>query len=249
VWFPLLLKVAEKQGFKSQAWHKIITIAKTQSWVLTPKNNQSDLDRLELTGPQIEKSLSQSMRSLSMPAEQQSSLLEFLRHELADVITKTNEQIKEKSQAQAKSEEAKPPAKSAPKSSAKSAQEHNDDTLFEFSNLMETGRFKKSQDMLEALQFDNKTIAQKDKQSINATDIHKGDWVEIKKGNTTVLAKLTWKDEKASQFIFVDREGHRVCDISREELDNELTNGNISLISSTPVRSQRASFSVIQTIK
>ena len=249
VWFPLLLKVAEKQGFKSQAWHKIITIAKTHSWVLTPKNNQSDLDKLKLTQPQIEKSLSQSMRSLSMPAEQQSSLLEFLQHELEDVFTISKEQIKENNRAQVKSRKIEPKAKSTPESSAKPAEDHNDDTIFEFSNLMETGRFKKSQDMLEALQFDSKTIAQKDKPSIKATNIHKGDWVEIKKGSATVLAKLTWKDEQARQFIFVDREGHRVCDISREELDSELAKGNISLISSTPVRSQRASFSIIQTIK
>ena len=248
VWFPLLLKVAGKQGFQSQAWNKIVTIAKTQTWVLTPKNNQRDLDKLKSTLSLIEKSLSQSMQSLSMPVDQQASLLEFLQHEQADVIRQTREQIKDKSQAE-KAKVDEPSSKPAAQSSSGTKKDHLADTIDEFSNLMETGRFKKSQDMLEALQFDNKTIPAKDKPSIDGANIHKGDWVEIKKSHTVILAKLTWKDEKASQYIFVDREGHRVCEISREDLDRELTEGSISLISSTPVKSQRPAFSIIQSLK
>ncbi len=46
VWSPLLLEVATTQGFKSQAWQKVMTIAKTQAWVLTPKTSQIELDKL-----------------------------------------------------------------------------------------------------------------------------------------------------------------------------------------------------------
>lgn len=248
VWFPLLLKVARKQGFQSQAWQKIVTIAKTQTWVLTPKNNQSDLDKLRSTLSHIEKSLTQSMQSLSMPADQQASLLEFLQYEQEDVIRQTREQIKVKSQAE-KPRVEKPSSKPEAQSNSRSRKDHLADTIDEFSNLMETERFNKSQDMLEALQFDNKIVPAKDKPSIDGANIHKGDWVEIKKSHNVVLAKLTWKDEKSSQYIFVDREGHRVCEISREDLDRELTEGSISLISSSPVRSQRPAFSIIQSLE
>ncbi len=64
------------------------------------------------------------------------------------------------------------------------------DTIDEFSTMMETGRFKKSNDMLKALNSDK--TKQKKTKTASADTIHKSDWVEIKKGNSTVLAKLTW---------------------------------------------------------
>ncbi len=248
VWFPLLLEVARSQGFKFPAWHRVVTIAKTQAWVLTPKNNQRDLDKLISALAHIENSLLQSMQSLSLPAEQQASLLEFLEHEQADVIKQSNTLIEETGQIESTTLVKQSSTEQTSQNQVNSQDDPNTETIDEFSNLMETGRFHKSEDMLEALQFDNKAIPEKDKPSISSTDIHKSDWVEIKKGDNTILAKLTWKNESGSQFIFVDREGQRVCEISGGYLDQELKKGNISLISSTPVRSQRPAFSIIQTL-
>ncbi len=247
VWSPLLLEVAGAQGFKSQAWQKLMTIAKTQAWVLTTKTSQIELDKLIATLPHVKKSLTQSMQSLEVPADQQASLLEFLEHEQADVIAQTRAHIKECKEAEPPI--FKPVAKKPETHEHSSDNQKNDqlaDTIDEFSSLMQTGRFKKSKDMLKALDSDK--TATKNEVRINANNIHKSDWVEIKKGNTSVLAKLTWKADDQSQYIFVDRDGQRVCEISREALDKSLESGTISLISSTPINSQRASYSVIQTI-
>ena len=248
IWSPLLLEVASTQGFKSQAWEKVMTIAKTQVWVLSPKTSQIELDKLMSTLSHIEKSLTQSMQSLSIPVDQQASLLEFLEHEQADVIAQSRTHIEENKKAEPP--KAKPAAtkpETVERSAGKQKNDQLADTIDEFSSLMQTGRFKKSNDMLKALDSDKAVV--KTKAPISADSIHKSDWVEIKKGKTSVLAKLTWKAEDQSQYIFVDRDGQRVCEISREVLNKGLKAGTISLISSTPINSQRAAYSVIQTIK
>ncbi len=247
VWSPLLLEVATNQGFKSQAWQKMMTIAKTQVWVLTPKTSQTELDKLMSTLAYIEKSLTQSMQSLSIPAEQQTSLLEFLEHEQNDVITQSRTHIEENKKAELRKESpmvVKP--ENADHGAVKQKNDQLGDTIDEFSSLMQTGRFKKSNDMLKALDSDREVA--KTKVQTGVDNIHKSDWVEIKKGEISVLAKLTWIAEDQSQYIFVDRDGQRICEISGEKLESDLKNGNISLISSTPINSQRAAYSVIQTI-
>ena len=248
VWFPLLLKVARKQSFKAPAWHKIVTIAKTQAWVLIPKNNQDDLDKLNSTLPNIEKSLMQSMQSLSIPGGQQASLLEFLEQEQQDIVRQSIANIREASQREVHSSEKHSPAQTEHQDLANVKIDRNAETIDEFSNLMENGRFDNSEDMLEALEFDNRVIPEIDIPAISSENIHKGDWIELKKDEAVILAKLTWKDKNGDQYIFVDREGQRVCEISGIDLDRELKEGNISLISSVPVRSQRPAFSIIQTI-
>lgn len=246
VWSPLLLEVAITKGFKSPAWQKILTIAKTQVWVLTPKSSEQELTKLLTTIKQIEKSLSQGMQSLKISADQQASLLEFLEHEQGDIIVQSKASIE-------KLKKARNAAKSkAGEKGQETAKVNLADTVDEFSDLMETGRFKNTNDMLQALDSekneDPKAIKLEDALP-SADKIHKSDWIEIKKGATTVLAKLTWKSADETQFIFVDREGNRVCEISRADLNKQLKDGSITLISSTPSSAKRASSSVIQTIK
>ena len=257
VWSPLLLEVAITKGFKSQAWQKVLTIAKTQVWVLTPKSSEQELTKLLTTIKQIEKSLSQSMQSLKLSIDQQASLLEFLEHEQADVIAQSKATIEKQKKLH---DETKAPAAKKVTAEDSTIQQKNKvtgkvnlaDTVDEFSDLMETGRFKNTNDMLKALDSEKieKPIAVNVEDQLPSADkIHKSDWVEIKQGASMVLAKLTWKSAENSQFIFVDREGNRVCEISREDLNQRLKDGTITLISSTPSQSKRASHSVIQTIK
>ncbi len=240
VWSPLLQEIAHSKGFKSPAWDKLMTIAKTQVWALTPKLTELELEKLESTMADIEKSLNQSMQTLDLPIEQQTSLLEFLRHEQTDAIEQTKIAIKQNSNTEDSDTQ-----KDTAEDTTSIADLAN--TLGEFSDLMQTTvQFNSSVDMLKAIDTntadDQKTIP------ASASMIHKSDWIEIKKDDSTVLAKLTWKSDDQSQFIFVDRDGHRVCEIDEIELNKEMDAGNISLISSIPASSQRAAFSVIQSI-
>ncbi|MCP4488590.1 MAG: DUF1631 domain-containing protein [Gammaproteobacteria bacterium] len=241
VWSPLLLGVAHSQGFKSPTWHKIMTIAKAQVWVLTPKSTEPELQKLKLTMASIERSLSQSMQTLKLPINQQTSLFKFLEHEQADVIKHTKAAIKQ-------SNKARKPATKKVTAKNKTSKVNLADTIDEFSDLMQTtGQFNNTDDMLKAINSANS--AKKASTPPNADKIHKGDWIEIKKDNITVLAKLTWKSDDNSQFIFVDRDGNRICEIGSTELNKEMKAGTISLISSIPASSQRVAFSVTQTTK
>ncbi len=249
VWSPLLLEVALARGFKSQAWKKIMTIAKTQVWVLTPKSSEKELDKLVSATAQVEKSLSQSMRSLKLSIDQQASLLEFLEHEQSDIIAQTRIAIRESAKAR-KSEKTLETRKPETTPEEKQERPNLADTIDEFSDIMDTGSFESSDDMLIALDGDkDETLRGQSIPPPVAVDIHKGDWIEIKKDSNTVLAKLTWKSDDQTQFIFVDRDGNRVCEINNTDLDKELEAGTMSLISSVPPSSQRTAFSIIQTIK
>jgi len=249
VWSPLLLEVALAKGFKSPAWKKIMTIAKTQVWVLTPKSSEEELDKLVSATAQVEKSLSQSMQSLKLSVDQQASLLEFLEHEQSDVIAQTRIAIRESAKVK-KSERTSEQAITKTEPDEKQNKVNLADTIDEFSDIMDTGSFESSDDMLIALDGDiEETVKEQPVAPPVADDIHKGDWIEIKKDNTTILAKLTWKSDDQTQFIFVDRDGNRVCEINNTDLNEELKAGTMSLISSVPASSQRAAFSIIQTIK
>ena len=248
VWSPLLLEVALSKGFKSPAWQKIMTIAKTQVWVLTPKSSEEELDRLVSATAQVEKSLSQSMQSLKLSVDQQASLLEFLEHEQSDVIAQTRIAIRESTK-RGKSSKTAEKAKDKVKSEEKQEKVNLADTIDEFSDIMDTGSFENSDDMLIALDGDKEEPVTDKIIAPGADDIHKGDWIEIKKGDATVLAKLTWKSDDKTHFIFVDRDGNRVCEINKTDLNKELNAGTMSLISSIPASTQRAAFSIIQTIK
>ena len=248
VWSPLLLEVAMTKGFMSPAWQKIMTIAKTQAWMLTPKSTQEELDRLMSATAQVEKSLSQSMQSLKISVDQQASLLEFLEHEQADIIEQTRTAIK-KSQEGSNINAEKTAEKAETKTELEKKKVNLADTIDEFSDIMDTGSFESSDDMLKALDGEKEENKEEKIVTPSADNIHKSDWIEIKKANTTVLAKLTWKSDDQTQFIFVDRDGNRVCEINKTDLNKELKAGTISLISSIPASTQRAAFSVIQTIK
>ena len=179
VWSPLLLEVAMTKGFMSPAWQKIMTIAKTQAWMLTPKSTQEELDRLISATAQVEKSLSQSMQSLKISVDQQASLLEFLEHEQADVIEQTKAAIKQ-SQKSIDSNTEKTAIKAETKSKTEKKQEKVNlaDTIDEFSDIMDTGSFESSDDMLKALDGDKEEAKEKKSVTPSADNIHKSDWIE-----------------------------------------------------------------------
>ncbi|MCP3688419.1 MAG: DUF1631 domain-containing protein [Gammaproteobacteria bacterium] len=241
VWSPLLQETAQSKGFKSPSWMKFMTLAKTQAWLLTPKSTRLELDRLKSTIATMEESLNYCMQLIKLPAEQQTSLLDFFQHELAEVIEQTKTTIKQLSK--------KKDLKTTQEETGKHHPPITDlaGTIDEFSELIRTtGQFDSTENILNAI--DNEGNDDPISTPTTANMIHKSDWIEIKKDSTSILAKLTWKSKDHTQFIFVDRDGHRVCEIDAVELNKELEEGNISLISSIPATSERAVFSVLRSI-
>jgi len=74
-----------------------------------------------------------------------------------------------------------------------------------------------------------------------------GDWVDLRKGSEHKPVKLAWKAEDSSLFIFVDREGTRVCEVDAHELAEQFASGEVSLMDSA-VDSEKTQFSFLKSI-
>jgi len=75
-----------------------------------------------------------------------------------------------------------------------------------------------------------------------------GDWVNFGKGAQQKLAKLAWKSEDATLFIFVDRDGKRVSEVDAAELTQRFESGEVSLTDTTPVENSKSRTSFMKTL-
>ncbi|MCZ6668235.1 MAG: DUF1631 family protein [Gammaproteobacteria bacterium] len=244
VWSPLLLQIALTDGLKSSAWIKTVQMAKTQVWSLVPKTTEKDQQKLLATLPHVSKSLVRGMHSLKLSAHLQNSLDEYLKLEQKEVIQQGENNIE---LARAGREE-KPVEKTTPVetpaiASPASSKEKMIDEIDDFSSMMKTGIYQLTDEMREALNPDvNEEIIEKPVESV-ADKIKLGDWIEVKQDNSSELAKLTWRSEDNSLFIFVDRSGNRVREIDGTMLNYEIETGTITLVGSTAISAEKSQLS------
>ena len=69
-------------------------------------------------------------------------------------------------------------------------------------------------------------------QHTHASDLKLGSWVEIKAANSNSYkrAKLKWISKGDDKFIFVDQRGHKIRQLSEDELDRNLASGKIKVL-------------------
>jgi hypothetical protein len=242
VWSPLLLQIVLTDGLKSTAFIKTVQMAKTQVWSLVPKSTEKDQQKLLATLPHVSKSLVRGMHSLKLSQELQKSLNGYLKLEQKEVVQQGNNNIKSSKAGKKSTSKATPTSKPATSTTA-SSEEKMIDEIDDFSSLMKTGIYQLTDEMREALNPDNeKDEIQKPVESA-ADKLKLGDWVEIKLDQSIELAKLTWRSEDNSLFIFVDRSGNRVKEIDGTLLNYEVETGTIALVGSTAVSSEKKQFS------
>jgi hypothetical protein len=219
VWTPLLLRVALTAGVSSSAWIKTVQTIKTQVWALTPKTTMHDYQKLTTILPHVAKSLSRNMSSLRLPSSLQISLTEYLELEQAEVlqVTETNlKSLKPKSRSEATDSQTGKKDKGDKFSSAKKS------TSATKSPIKASTADKQVLDEV----VDNPEI---ETPASIAGGLKNGDWIEIKQDDSNVMAKLTWRAEDLSLFIFVDRQGNRVREVDGATLDYEIATGSISV--------------------
>ena len=119
-----------------------------------------------------------------------------------------------------------------------------DDTT-EFDAMMQTGVFQIPTDMLNAFKSAKPEPPKKVNQ-VQALTV--GDWVNFGQNDKRKLAKLAWKSEDATLFIFVDREGKRVREVDASELSLLFESGELSLTDTAPVDNSRTRTSFMKTI-
>ena len=114
----------------------------------------------------------------------------------------------------------------------------------EFDAMMQTGVFQVPTAMLEAMNS-GKTPEPKKINQVQA--LNTGDWINMRKDAEKILAKLAWKAEDSSLFIFVDRDGTRICEVDAEKLADQFESGEVSLLDSA-VDSEKTQFSFMKSL-
>jgi len=211
VWLPLLVQIALQNGQDSDPWHKAITMVQKQVWSMIPKASPEEQSELLEVLPAVAHSFHRAMRSLKLAESLQQSLRDFLKLEQQNVAEQTARSIIE----------AKRKTRSL---SAQSFSPEEDST--EFDEMMQTGVFQIPADMLTAF----KSAKPEPPKKINQVQaLNVGEWVKIKEGQDHNLAKLAWKAEDSTLFIFVDRDGKRVCEVDATKLAQQFESGEISI--------------------
>jgi hypothetical protein len=231
VWLPLMVQIALRQGMDSDPWHKTIAMVKKQVWSLIPKSNLEDQEKLQKVLPQVAHSLHRAMRSLKLAESLQQSLRDYLKLEQQKVVEETAHNIIE--------------AKRRTRSlSAQSFAPEEEDTT-EFDEMMQTGIFQVPAEMIDALS----SVKEDKPKKINQVDsLSTGEWVNMRLDGSKLLAKVAWKAEDSSLFIFVDRDGKRICELDANKLAQQFGSGDISLMDSGSADSEKTQFSFMKTL-
>ena len=230
VWLPLMVQIALQKGMDSDPWNKSIAMVKKQVWSLIPKSTPEEQAELLQVLPMVAHSLHRAMRSLKLAEPLQQSLRDYLKLEQQNVAEQTARNVIE----------AKRKTRSL---SAQSFATENDTT--EFDAMMQTGVFQVPSDMLSAF----KAAKPEPPKKINQVEaLNVGEWVNFGKDEARMLAKLAWKADDASLFIFVDRDGKRVSEVNAIELTAMFDSGEVSLSDKSQVDTSKSRTSFMKTL-
>ena len=232
VWLPLMLQVGIQQGTDSDAWHKTISMINNQVWSMIPKATKEEHMELMQALPKVENTLHRAMRSLRLAETLQQSMRDYLKLQQQNVTEKTVRNIEE--------------AKRRTRPLAAQSFETMEDST-EFDAMMQTGVFMVTDEMMTQL---NEVKPAKPKKINMSSALTKGEWVNVYQGGVKILAKLTWKSEDNNLFIFVDRDGKRVCEIDAETLERRFESGDMSLMDSgSTADSEKTQFSFMKQLR
>ena len=132
------------------------------------------------------------------------------------------------------------------KTSSLSAQSFaSEEDTTEFDEMMQTGVFQIPEDTLSALKATKPEAPNKIDQ-VAALAI--GDWLNIGRDNARKLAKLAWKSEDSSLFIFVDRDGKRVSEVDATTLGHQFESGEVSLSGGNTADTVKTRISFMKTL-
>jgi hypothetical protein len=205
-------------------------MVRRQVWTMIPKSTPEEKQELLKALPQAGHSLHRAMRSLKLAENLQQSLRDYLKLEQQNVVEQTAHNIVE--------------AKRKTRSLGEQSFDRADDTT-DFDAMMQTGVFQVPPDMLEAMNSAKPSEPKK----INQVEALKvGEWVNMLHEGQKILAKLAWKAEDSSLFIFVDRDGTRIGENSGVELGQRFESGEVSLLESGTTDTEKSRTSFMKTL-
>ena len=179
--------------------------------------------------PNVAHSLHRAMRSLKLAESLQQSLRDYFKLEQQNVIESTAHNIVE--------------TKRRTRSLSAQSFDNMEDTT-EFDAMMQTGVFQIPADMLETF---NSVKPEKPKKINQVSALSIGDWINIRQDGQKLLGKVAWKSEDAGLFIFVDRDGRRICEVDAQKLAEQFEAGEVSLTDGGSTDSEKTRFSFMKS--
>jgi hypothetical protein len=230
VWCPLMVQIALHRGMDSDPWQKSLDTIRKQVWTMIPKSTEEEKQQLLTALPQVDHSLHRAMRSLKLAEGLQRSLRDYLKLEQQNVIEQTTRNIAE---AQRKTQ------------SAEDESYINFEDTTEFDAMMQTGIFQVPTEMIEAMD----AAKQKNTKKTNQVESLKtSDWVRLYHDGSQVLAKVAWKAEDSSLFIFIDRDGARVCELTGVEIGQCFESGDIAVVDASAMDAEKNQYSFMKNL-
>ena len=115
----------------------------------------------------------------------------------------------------------------------------------EFDAMMQTGIFQVPTEMIEAMD----AAKQKNTKKTNQVESLKtSDWVRLYHDGSQVLAKVAWKAEDSSLFIFIDRDGARVCELTGVEIGQCFESGDIAVVDASAMDAEKNQYSFMKNL-
>lgn len=231
VWSPLMVQIGLHRGINSDPWNKALNMVRKQVWTMIPKSTAEEKQALLKALPQVEHSLHRAMRSLKLADSIQNSLRDYLKLEQRNVVEQTTRNVAE----------ARRKTRSLSEQSFASMEDTTD-----FDAMMQTGIFQVPTEMIEAMDAAKQKKAQQKINQVEALNVSA--WVKLNYDGKEVLAKVAWKSEDSSLFIFVDRDGTRVCELTGVEIGQCFESGDIALVDASTMDAEKNQFSFMKNL-
>lgn len=277
IWSSVLFSAYLSLGESSNHWRNLKRISTTFVWTLIPKFSEDDRVKIIQTIPALLRALSKGMELVKINNDVQNRIFRMLAQEHAKIVKQTSKNIvtrvndktvwPEDNAAQALANAKNLSAnESAPAHLTEN--ETDDDSitvisdaptsevikdLNQFTSGVKQGTIHVDEEIVlgsdDAEDFDLLVDKGGDRLLKQAESLEIGSWVEFKESESkSLVARLSWKSNVTGNFVFVNRQGHKVRNLTINGFATELKAGRVKRIESSSVF-DRAIYTIMSKVK
>jgi len=276
IWRSVLFNTHLTLGEDSNHWKNLKKISYTFLWTLIPKNSEKDKTKLLKTLPPLLRALANGMALIQIKMNEQNQFFQMLVGEHAKIMKQTSRNIVTREDDKTvwprkymdnlnaalkenggdsllqQSEEFDEEDDTFTKITRSSTQDVIKN-LDDFVTSIEQGDIQIDEEIIlqsnEQFEFDADAGSKADDYLDQVNDLEIGAWVEFRKENDfPEHIKLSWKSNVTGKYVFVNRKGIKVKNMTAYSLSSQLRSGQARLIESVSVF-DRAISSLMSTLR
>ena len=276
IWSSVLFSAHLSLGESSNHWKNLKRISTTFVWTLLPKYTEEERVKIIQTIPALLRALSKGMELVKIKTDVQNRIFQMLAQEHAKIVKQTSKNIvtrvddktvwpedgNVKALANARDVDIGDRPDDAGKVelivddsitviSAAPTSEVIDD-LNQFTAGVKDGKIKVDEEIVLGSDDDEDfdlAVSKGDECYQQAKAMEIGTWVEFKESESkTLVARLSWKSNVTGNFVFVNRQGHKVRNLTVNGLAIELRADRVKTIESSSVF-DRAIYTIMTKMK